>query len=220
MNRPDLKSACPTRWYATPVHVVAVSRVSTLTCHAVLYATTLFVSMHAIASREYEDAPAAHIHIRQCMLHRATAILHTYSTPATTKVAAWMTADTDVGPSIASGSQLWRPMATLLMDTMLSRSKSTRLPPLTVLTVSQESSVVLHTRTLISSTHTSSTLLYNTLFVLLKVARLLLPQCWMSRKENRPRYSHITTTPNMDDVSMYANMTPMNVSSSIEKDRE
>ena len=33
----------------------------------------------------------------------------TMKTPAVTMVAAWMSADTGVGPSIASGSQVWRP---------------------------------------------------------------------------------------------------------------
>ena len=34
---------------------------------------------------------------------------HTMNTPAVTIVAAWISADTGVGPSIASGSQVWRP---------------------------------------------------------------------------------------------------------------
>ena len=34
---------------------------------------------------------------------------HTMNTPAVTMVAAWISADTGVGPSIASGSQVWRP---------------------------------------------------------------------------------------------------------------
>src|SRR5204863_6984781 len=33
----------------------------------------------------------------------------TMKTPAVTIVAAWMSAETGVGPSIASGSQVWRP---------------------------------------------------------------------------------------------------------------
>src|SRR3546814_13924452 len=34
---------------------------------------------------------------------------HTMNTPAVTIVAAWISAETGVGPSIASGSQVWRP---------------------------------------------------------------------------------------------------------------
>src|SRR6478736_5590381 len=34
---------------------------------------------------------------------------HTIKTPAVTIVAAWISAETGVGPSIASGSQVWRP---------------------------------------------------------------------------------------------------------------
>ena len=34
---------------------------------------------------------------------------HTMNTPAVTMVAAWISADTGVGPSIASGSQVCRP---------------------------------------------------------------------------------------------------------------
>ena len=37
--------------------------------------------------------------------HSIAVSLEIHSTPATTSVAACMTADTDVGPSIASGSQ-------------------------------------------------------------------------------------------------------------------
>jgi len=40
------------------------------------------------------------------------------STPATTNVAAWITADTAVGPSIASGSQAWRPSTTILVPSI------------------------------------------------------------------------------------------------------
>ncbi len=34
---------------------------------------------------------------------------HTMNTPAVTMVAAWISAETGVGPSIASGNQVWRP---------------------------------------------------------------------------------------------------------------
>ena len=45
------------------------------------------------------------------------------NTPAVTIVAAWMSAETGVGPSIASGSQMWRPICALLpMQATNSRS--------------------------------------------------------------------------------------------------
>jgi len=34
---------------------------------------------------------------------------HSMNTPAVTMVAAWISAETGVGPSIASGNQVWRP---------------------------------------------------------------------------------------------------------------
>ena len=54
-----------------------------------------------------------------------------YITPATTRVAACMTALTDVGPSIASGSHECIPIATLLTDTISSSTQS--IGPLHVL---------------------------------------------------------------------------------------
>ena len=50
----------------------------------------------------------------------------TMKTPAVTIVAAWISADTGVGPSIASGSQVWRPSwADLPMAPMNSRIPAT-----------------------------------------------------------------------------------------------
>ena len=50
---------------------------------------------------------------------------HTMNTPAVTMVAAWISADTGVGPSIASGSQVWRPScADLPIAPMNSRMQS------------------------------------------------------------------------------------------------
>ena len=51
-------------------------------------------------------------------VHRDITSLVVYRTPATTNVAACMTADTEVGPSIASGSQLCNPIKTLLTPTI------------------------------------------------------------------------------------------------------
>ena len=52
----------------------------------------------------------------------------TMRVPATTSVAAWMTAETEVGPSMASGNQLWTPMVTDLILTMERTSVSSMLP--------------------------------------------------------------------------------------------
>ena len=61
------------------------------------------------------------------MAHSNTASRAIHTTPATTNVAAWMTADTAVGPSIASGSQLCRPTVTLLTATIASSILSSKL---------------------------------------------------------------------------------------------
>src|SRR3954471_13750002 len=45
---------------------------------------------------------------------KSTAFLPTMYTPAVTIVAAWMSADTGVGPSIASGSQTYKGICALL----------------------------------------------------------------------------------------------------------
>ena len=59
--------------------------------------------------------------------HSSSSTLDTSSTPATTSVAACITALTPVGPSMASGNQLWRPSTTLFTDTILITSMSTVL---------------------------------------------------------------------------------------------
>jgi hypothetical protein len=50
--------------------------------------------------------------------HREHSVRDIHTTPATTNVAAWMTALTAVGPSIASGNQECKPKSTLLILTM------------------------------------------------------------------------------------------------------
>ena len=51
-------------------------------------------------------------------------VLSIHTAPATTRVAAWMMADTEVGPSMASGSHVWIPNITSLTDSIRMPSSS------------------------------------------------------------------------------------------------
>ena len=61
--------------------------------------------------------------------HKIRVIRSIHTTPATTNVAAWMTADTAVGPSIASGSHPWIPRRMHLTDTISMQRASVVLHP-------------------------------------------------------------------------------------------
>jgi len=115
---------------------------------------------------------------------------------------------------MASGSQLCTPMVTLLMLTIESTSMSSILPVLRTIVVAASPHVDNHMTALVHSTRVSRTLLYRRLFILLRVARLLVPQCWISRNERSPRYSHSMTTTNRDTASTYASIVLMKSRSS------
>src|SRR3954464_315905 len=51
----------------------------------------------------------------------------TMNTPAVTIVAAWISAETGVGPSIASGSQVWRPNCADLPSGPMNRRMQSRV---------------------------------------------------------------------------------------------
>ena len=82
--------------------------------------TLLVITVCIVGILRYSDVYSSRTHI-------VTSSLVTYSTPATTSVAACITADTEVGPSIASGNQLCIPITTLLILTMANRIQSTTL---------------------------------------------------------------------------------------------
>ena len=64
----------------------------------------------------------------QHYIHMWMDSLATKRVPATTRVAAWMTADTDVGPSMASGNHEWIPMVTDFTETIVRSMVSSILP--------------------------------------------------------------------------------------------
>src|ERR1043165_6954892 len=100
------------------------------------YASTLLISVCVqamIAARNAEMAPT---HLTICnaasVIEKMGNNLATRYTPATTIVAAWINADTGVGPSIASGSQICKGnMADLPappMNTKVSAQVNTETP--------------------------------------------------------------------------------------------
>lgn len=78
---------------------------SILTCHPVEYATNLFTSTQHMLTKLYVIVPAENTTMIQNGHQNSTTHFAHQTTPAITRVAACIIAETTVGPSIASGSQ-------------------------------------------------------------------------------------------------------------------
>ncbi len=92
------------------------------------YASTLLMSFWTSATVAAKSAVAAPTHATTVPAEddasKNGCALHTRNTPAVTIVAAWMRAETGVGPSIASGSQMCNGICALLPTAPTKRSSA------------------------------------------------------------------------------------------------
>ena len=111
-NSSDLKKACVNRWNIAAVTDPTPSATNmNPSCDTVEYASTRLMSLvtrPSVAPSTAVVRPMYSTTSRATSATSNTGIMRaTRYTPATTMVAAWMSALTGVGPSIASGSQTW-----------------------------------------------------------------------------------------------------------------
>ena len=104
-----MKKACVVRWniaaFQAPMPIATIINPN---WEIVEKANTFFISYCAKAKKAELAAvkqPTIAITIKTVSLNNGK-IVHSKNTPAATIVAAWIREDTDVGPSIASGSQM------------------------------------------------------------------------------------------------------------------
>ncbi len=114
-----LKKACVIRWNAPAEKApTPIARNMYPSCDTVEYASTRLISFctspMVAAMKAVATPTTATICITCGACSKSTALRPTMYTPAVTIVAAWISADTGVGPSMASGSQTYSGICALL----------------------------------------------------------------------------------------------------------
>src|SRR5439155_3293357 len=111
-NSSALKNACVVRWNMPATYApVPTPRNMYPSCETVEYARTFLMShcfKAIVAANNAVSAPTPATTAEESgAMANSTLLRATRNTPAVTIVAAWIRAETGVGPAMASGSQVW-----------------------------------------------------------------------------------------------------------------